>query len=310
MKRPPELGKPVLCERGAKIGVYGQPGTGKTELVMSARKYAHILILDCEGRTQYYDSEDGNGFEVIYSKSINDAIGLLEYAESLHAQGEKVVFAIDGWSAIWFEQKEVAERIGATSKGTAKYSSWGPAKKPLQRLYSMLYSTPVDCIITMQSKEAYSDDATRPDNLGFNKPVTEKGFMYAVDLVIEMHKDDVKPGAVLKDENFFSVVVKTSGPKESNPLPIGTVIRDTTFQKLLGLRLGGAGTLSIGSDIDVQVLLAATATIGDLKRIIADLSLDENEVFAHLKDKFGPYNRANLQDYVIEVLSMNKEDSD
>ncbi|MCP4537721.1 MAG: AAA family ATPase [Chloroflexi bacterium] len=308
MNKPKGLGVPKVCERGAKIGVYGEPGTGKTELVMSATKYAHLLLMDCEGRSQYYDPNDGHGFEVAYSKSINDAIELLQYAESLHAQGKKVVFAIDGWSAIWQEQQEVAERIGATSRGTAKYSSWAGAKKPLKKFYALMYATPVDCIITMQSKPAYDDDVNKPDKLGYNTPITERGLHYAVDLGVEMHTDDLKPGTALTGENFWTVVTKTSGPKKDNPLPIGTAFRDPSFAKLLGLRLGGTGKLDINGDVDAQVLQALTATLSDLKALIADKGLDEEETFAHLRSKFGAYDRKNIPDYALEVLSMQSVD--
>ncbi len=304
MDKPKGLGKPTVHERGAKIGAYGEPGTGKTELIMSVTKYAHLLLMDCEGRSQYYDPDEGLGFEVMYSKSINDAIDLLRYAESLHAQGKKVVFAIDGWSAIWMEQQEVAERIGATSGGNAKYSSWAGAKKPLKAFYALMYATPVDCIISMQSKPAYSDDVTRPDKLGYNIAITERGLHYAVDLVVEMNKDDLDPGTPLAGENFWAVVTKTSGPKEDHPLPIGTAVRDPSFAKLLGLRLGGTGRLDINGDVDAQVLQALTATLDDLKELIAEAGLDEVETFAHLKEKFGGYSSKNIPDYVLEVMSM------
>ena len=310
MSKPKGLGKPELFERGAKIGLYGAPGTGKTELLMSATEQARLLVLDCEGRSQYYDPDKDHGFEAQYSKSINDAIALLAYAEELHAKGEKVVFAIDGWSAIWMEQQEVAEQIGSTSRGGAKYSSWAGAKKPMKKFYARLNATPVDCIITMQSKPAYSEDATKPEKLGYRAPITERGFEYAVDLILEMQTDELKPGVALTGDNFFAIVTKTSGPKEKNPLPIGTTIRNPSFGKLVGLRIAGSGALDFTTDIDVQVVQAMTTTIADLKGLIGNLGLDESEVFAHLKEKLGPYSHRNIPAYVTEVLCLRKDVND
>jgi len=262
MAKPKGLGKPNLGERGAKLGVYGVYGTGKTELIMSATRLAHLLLVDAEGRSQYYDPEENHGFEVVYSKNVKDALDLLAYAEELHRKGERVVFAIDGFSSMWFEQQEVAERIGSTSAGTAKYQSWGAAKKPLKKLYAQLYETPVDCMVTMRSKPKYEQETSgKVKDLGYNAPDTERGINYAVDLVVELHKDELPPGTPLKPDNFWAVVVKTSGPKQGNPLPIGTKIKDPSFEKLVALRLSGNGGGRIaGAEIDTQVALAAIST--------------------------------------------------
>lgn len=305
MNKPGKLGKPLQFARGAKVGVYGQFGTGKTELVMSATKVAHLLLLDAEGRSQYYDAEKDFGFEAIYSKNIQDAIDLLTYAEDLQRSGESVVFGIDGWSSLWFEQQEVAERIGSTSRGTAKYASWGPAKKPIKKLYAMLYHTTVDCILTMRAKPKYEQAGRKVTAAGFDVPDTERGLGYAVDLVVEMTKQNLPPGTPLKPENFWCTVVKTSGPKEDNPLPIGTVIKDPSFGKLLGLRRPGAVGLTIAGDgVELQVLEATITNSKQLGNLISRTGLNKDEVFAHLKEKLGAYKDAKLPDYIREVLTL------
>lgn len=305
MNRPTKLGQPLQYARGAKIGVYGQFGTGKTELVMSATKVAHLLLLDAEGRSQYYSVDANHGFEVIYSKNIQDAIDLLVYAESLRQTGEQVVFGLDGWSSLWFEQQEVAERIGSTSRGTAKYASWGPAKKPIKQLYAMLYNTTVDCIITMRAKPKYSQAGRKVTAAGFDVPDTERGLGYAVDLVVEMTKQELPPGTPLKPEHFWCTVVKTSGPKEDNPLPIGTTIKDPSFAKLIGLRRAGSETLKIaGGDVELQVLMATITGSKQLGDLIVRFGLETDAVFAHLKEKLGTYQNSKLPAYICEVLAL------
>lgn len=296
---------PQQFARGAKIGVYGQFGTGKTELVMSATKIAHLLLLDAEGRSQYYDPEKDLGFEAIYSKYIQDAIDLLTYAEYLQQQGEVVVFGLDGWSSLWFEQQEVAERIGSTRTGNAKYSSWGPAKKPLKKLYAMLFDTTVDCVITMRAKPKYSQTGGKVVDHGFDDPDTERGLSYAVDLVVEMTKQKLPPSTPLKPENFWCTVVKTSGPREGNPLPIGTMIKDPSFGKLIGLRRPGTAGLTIaGGAIELQVLEATITNSRQLGNLITKSGLNKDEVFAHLKKELGPYRDAKLPDYIRQVLTL------
>ena len=65
MEKPKGLSVPKVGERGAKVGAYGEWGTGKTELIMSATAVGHVLVVDAEGRTQYYDPSKGYGFEVV-----------------------------------------------------------------------------------------------------------------------------------------------------------------------------------------------------------------------------------------------------
>lgn len=305
MKKPTNLGAPTQFTRGAKIGGYGQCGTGKTELVMSTTEVAHLLLLDAEGRSQYYDAEANHGFEVVYSKSIQDAIDLLAYAEHLQRDGQAVVFGLDGWSSLWFEQQEVAERIGSTRRGTAKYASWGPAKKPIKQFYSMLFNTTVDCIITMRAKPKYDQVGQKVTKAGYDKPDTERGLGYAVDLVVEMTKQALPPGTPLKPENFWCTVVKTSGPKENNPLPIGTVIKDPSFTKLLGLRQAGVAGLQIaGGNVELQVLEATVTNSRQLGDLIVRSGLDKEEVFALLKEKIGPYQHQKLPDFIRAVLAL------
>jgi hypothetical protein len=66
--KPTKLGLPSVGERGAKIAVYGQYGTGKTELVMTAVEVGHLLLVDTEGRSQYLRRGRGR-FEVVYSET-------------------------------------------------------------------------------------------------------------------------------------------------------------------------------------------------------------------------------------------------
>lgn len=309
MSKPKGLGKPQVGERGSRLGILGRPGTGKTELLMSARKVGHLLVADSEGRTQFYDPDEHFGFEAIYTKSVKEATALLHYAEDLHRKGDPVVFAIDGFSSMWFEQQEVAERIGSTSRGTAKFDSWGPAKKPLKVFYSALFATPVHCVVTMRAKPRYTvSDKNVPKAAGYDDPDIERGLPYALDLIVEMHKDDLPPGQPLTGDNFWAVVTKTSGPKESTPLPIGTLIRDPDFEKLMVLRLkGNRGGLHIGSgDVELQAAHATIRGGKSLEHWIEQLGMDKEAVFAILKTQFGGWSNSKLPQYIDKVWAIKE----
>jgi hypothetical protein len=295
MRKPAGLGAPPKAGRGSKIGVYGLEGTGKTEFMMSACQVKKLFVVDTEGRTQYYDPEDGRGFEVVYSKDPKDVLDVLAYVEHLHRQGEPVAFGLDSFSSVWFEQQEVAERIGSTSKGTAKFSSWGAAKKPLEKFYAMLFSTPVDVVVTMRAKPAYEAEGNRVESLGWNRPGVERGLPYALDLVVEMRKDELPPGTPLEGKHFYAVVTKTSGPKEGNPLPIGTVVRDPNFAKLAALRLEGSAGLDFAEGVGFQVMMASIASSADLvKWAGSHLGWSKQEAVAHLEEQFGKLTSQRL----------------
>jgi hypothetical protein len=309
MSRPQGLCVPEMHARGAKIGGYGGPGSGKTELVSTIVEVAHLLWFDNEGRSQYYDPKKGFGFEALYSEKVEDAIELLLYAEELKAKGENVAFAIDSFSQIWMEQQEVAEGIKTTRHGNPTYEAWGPAKKPLKKLYKILFTTPVDCLITMRSKEQYDrDEKGNPEKAGYDKPVAENGLSYAVDLVVEMFTNQKAPGQVLTPEDFYCVVTKTSGPKDGNPLPIGTKIVNPSFAKLMYLRREGAGRLEFAdSSVRNQVLQATITSAQQLSAWAVSEGLDKDKVFAVLKEKYGSWSRKDVPAYIEDVLAMVKE---
>jgi len=293
-------------QRGAKVACYGREGTGKTELVMSARHVGKLILLDTEGRSQYYDPDVGFGFEVKYSKSAEDALELLAYAESLHASGERVVLGIDSFSSIWQEQQEVAEKKGATSFGTPKFSSWAVAKKPLKRLYNAIFTTPIDVIVTMRAKPKYEQKSNSTvKDFGHDVPETERGMGYTVDLIVEMGHSEVKPGVEIKPEDYYAIVTKSSGEKD-NAMPIGTVIRDPSFNKLLGLRLEG---MSGGMEFDEDVLLQVGMTVsspGEFKRWVETLRLDANQVVDQLKEEFGELKTGDMSPYVKWVWDLHE----
>jgi hypothetical protein len=311
MAKPKGLGVPAVGDRGAKVGALGRPGTGKTELLMSATEVGRLFVVDAEGRSQYYDPNAGHGFEALYSKNVKDALDILDYVEGLHKKGESVVFGIDGFSSMWFEQQEVAARIGSTSRGTAKFDSWGPAKKPLKQLYARLFATPVHCIITMRAKPKYTiDDKNTPKAAGYDDPDIERGLPYALDLIVEMNKDELPPGTPLTGENFWALVTKTSGPKAGNPLPTGTKITDPSFAKLMALRLSGNGNgngLKIaGADVGLQAALATISGGKALEEWIEGLGMDKEAVFAILKNKYGSWSNSKLRDYIKEIWSIHE----
>jgi len=295
MPRPSGLGRPEIGARGAKIGVYGEPGKGKTELVMTAARNGGrmLYVLDTEGRTQYYLKDPRFTFEPLYSKRVEDALALLKYTEEEQAHGKRVIFAVDSFSSLWFEQQGVAEAAGMTSRGTAKFDSWSIAKKPLKKFYDALFTTDVDVLITMRAKPKYevtkdSSGGAVPKDMGYDAPDIERGLMYALDLVVAMRTDDIKPGVPLKPDNFYCVVIKTSGPADNNPTPIGKRISNPTYDQLIGLRLPGSRRLVFeGDDAELIALIATAKSSTELMNWAAAHGLDVAQVRAAMVTAFG-----------------------
>lgn len=320
-KRPAGLGAPVIASRGSKVMVYGMEGTGKTEFVMSLCKYmaaqdppGQVFILDTEGRTQYY-AKDSYQFEVLYSVDPFDLLELLDYVEDLHSQGHRVALGIDSFSSIWFEQQGVAEALGATKSGNATFSSWGPAKKPLKRFYAKMFATPIDVVVTARGKPKYEQESStrKVIDYGYDVPDAERGLGFAVDLVLEMRKDELKPGTPLKPDNFWAMVTKTSGPYEDNPLPIGTQIRNPNFAKVVGLRLGdgGKGLPIADAKVQLQVMRAAITNSSDLIAWTQqNLGWSKDDTLGRLKEQFGdlkPHDLGRYIEWVYEVSQNGHE---
>lgn len=311
MPKPPWLHPPVLGERGTKVAVYGQPGMGKTNFIMSACEVAKLFIIDTEGRTQYYPPDYlGHGFEVAYTQNVEQAMEVLRWAEEVHEKtGEEVAFGIDSFTGIWQQQQEVAEKHGITRMGTPKYSSWAVAKAPLKKLYRAIYATPIHVILTMHAKPKYDDDATNPVALGYDKPDTEWQVGYAVDLTLELTREELKPGTPLKPEDFKATVVRTSGLYDG-PILTGSQVRDPSFSKYLGLRLSGEGNFQFATDtVDLQVAMATVTTNSEFIAWLESMGLPRDETLAELKDKFGVSKGARDLPKYIKYLWEKKQGS-
>ena len=310
MNKPKGLGKPQLGARGVRCGLMGQPGTGKTEFVFRIPQLARLYVVDTEGRSQYYDPDKDHGFEVLESKKPSDALELLRYVESLYRQGEKVVFAIDSTTPIWHHQQEVAEDIGKTSFGTAKFNSWGPAKKPIKELYKAMFATPLDVVLTMRSKAKYEQDAKKKvKDMGYDVPDMEKNLPYVLDLLLELGVARKDPGVALAPEDFFAIVRKTSGPREDNPLPIGRKMLNPSFGDIVTMRLAGElERFHTSGDVALQVALATVRNGAAFWVWAVDFTGVEQETLRPiLTEKVGKLVGSKLKQHIEYVFETYKE---
>jgi hypothetical protein len=89
--------------------------------------------------------------------------------------------------------------------------------------YSSFCATPNTCTArertSTRAKPKCAQDGGQVKDYGYDMADAERGMEYVLDLVVEMHKDELPPGTPLTSENFRALVVKTSGPAENNPLP-------------------------------------------------------------------------------------------
>lgn len=300
MKKPAKLAEPQVFTRGTKVAVYGQWGTGKTEFMMSVVEVARLFVVDTEGRTQYYDPTKGHGFEVVYSKDPKDMLEVLTYAEHLNSKGERAAFGLDSMTGIWFEQQEVAERLGTNRAGQVKFGNWNVAKKPLKAFYARMFASPIDIVVTVRAKPRYEQEQSgKVIDYGYDVPDAERGFAFAPDLVLEFAKKDVAPGTPLSGDHFYAVVTKTSGPKENNPLPTGKVITDPSFAKVANLRLEGVDrVMQFEAGVGYQVAMASVTTSAQLvKWAETNLGWTQAQTVKNLTETFGKLDPNMLDSY-------------
>jgi hypothetical protein len=169
-----------------KVLIYALPKTGKSHFVHTACQVGPVLWMDTEHGSDYYDPGAGHDFEVAYAKDPELALKAIEHANS--------IVAIDSVSSVWFMQQEVAEQLtteGSRGKtqGRTSFRAWGPAKKPLKKVYDVVMLSRCHVVMTARAKVQYETVNNEPVEKGLG-PDMEKGTAYAVDIVLETGHDE------------------------------------------------------------------------------------------------------------------------
>ena len=291
--------KPTAQERTLKVLVYGPTKTGKSHFVHTATEVGHVLWQDTEHGSDFYDADLNHGFRVLYSKDPEKAIAAVEEGDTIATNDDRPIMALDSFSSTWFMQQEVAEELtkkwSGKDKRRASFRAWGPAKKPLKRLYDAIMVSKCHVIITARAKMKYEVSAAgEPKEVGL-VPDIERNLVFAVDIILEMGIDELPKGKAPKPENFYALVVGSRNPA----LPIGTELRNPKFADLLSAAKEGETPSQIEETIGEQVIAADAETwrweqLGDW---IKAQGHDPEEAKAIIKKIHGKVNLKDVPKY-------------
>jgi len=252
-----------------KVLVWGPPKSGKSHFCATAADVGPLLWMDTEHGSDYYDSSKGLGFKVAYSADPEVAIRAIQYANQ--EKGDRPVVAIDSFSSLWFAQQEVAEEITKKSGGRsgASFRAWGPAKKPLKRLYNEIMLSKCHTVLTARAKTKYTVSSSgAPTEAGLEADV-EKGLPFAVDIILEMKTDG----------NKYIAVVDGS---RSSALTRGQVLENPSFKDLLVAVQPGDAPTQVEDTVDLQAALGACESYSDLFDLVIKFTEIKNVPEAQL----------------------------
>jgi hypothetical protein len=280
--------------------VYGLSKRGKSHFVFTSAGVGPLYWIDTESGSDYYDSSEGHGFKVLRSTDPRQAIQAVEAASAAVNGDVRPVVAIDSFSSIWFSQQEVAEQLTRQwSKGRggnrASFRAWGPAKKPLKKLYDLMMTTRCHVIVTARAKERYEvSDAGEPVAKGL-VPDVERNLAYAVDLIAKLDVNELPEGEQPSPDDYTALVVGS----RSSAIPIGTLFRDPKLCLFLPATSEGEVPESVVDTVDEQVHKALTApsTWSELKSILEGGNWDIDKAKRLLRQQFGSFNPVKVTDY-------------
>jgi len=304
--------KPVQTERPLRILVYGLPKRGKSHFVATGAEVGPLYWIDTEGGSDYYNSDEDHGFRVLRSTDPAQAIKAIEAASaSVNGDGRPVV-ALDSFSSIWFNQQDVAEKLTQQwSRGRggdrASFRAWGPAKKPLKKLYDLMMKTRCHVVITARGKEKYEvGKSGEPVAMG-TVPDVERNLAYACDLIVEMDVVNAAKGKPPKAEDYTALVVGSRSPS----IPIGTLFHNPSLSLFMPASAEGEAPAGVANTVDEQVrdALVAPATWAELKAILEGKGWVIDTAKARLQEKFGKFNAAKIDEYWEFLKDRNPETS-
>jgi len=287
-------------ERPLRILVYGLSKKGKSHFVFTSTEIGPLYWIDTEGGSDFYDPDEGYGFKVLRSTDPKQAVQAVEAASAAVNGNVRPVVAIDSFSSIWFNQQEVAEQLTRQwSRGRggdrASFRAWGPAKKPLKKLYDLMMTTRCHVIVAARAKEKYEvSDGGEPVAKGL-VPDVERNLAYAVDLIAELDVNELPKGEQPAPDDYTALVVGS----RSSAIPIGTLLYDPKLCFFLPATSEGAVPEGVVDTVGEQVhkALVAPSTWSELKAILEGRNWDIDQAKGLLRQQFGTFNPGKVTDY-------------
>ncbi len=285
-----EFRSPTAQEKTLKVLVFGKPKRGKSHFCFTATEIGPVLWQDTEHGSDYYDAKSGHGFQVAYDKSPETAIQAIKQANGEIKGNIRPVVVVDSMSSVWFAQQEVAEELTkkwGKGKDTPVFRAWGPAKKPLKVLYDSIMTSRCHVIITARAKPKYDvTSGGEPKEIGV-VPDIERNLEYAVDIVLEVDRDD---------SGFYAIVHGSRSPK----LPTGKRINNPKVSDLLVAMQPGEAPEKIKEGVQEQVTKAITSMTGaEFLAYLESRKWPVEEARRLLKEEFGPgYQDDKAPEYI------------
>jgi len=259
-----------------KIGVFGDTGTGKTLLALSAPK---VAIVDAEGGTTAYERD--YKFEVLNSqsyKNLEDAIVFLE-AGSHDFQ----TIAYDPATVLYEAIQEARTRFRGKGKregdaGNLDFSDWGHIKRIYKQLLVRFVNLPMNVILTFREKDKWDHkDPNNPKYLGKSFD-GEKSTPYYMDIWGRME---------VQDDGKRTLYVMKSRYKGLQSRKI-LIPEDGGFDKIYGLCVGSGKKVSAPRPKTVTepatIAEESASVIKAANKVIADDKSDKNMIG---DDNFG-----------------------
>jgi len=151
-----------------KLGVFGDTGTGKTLLGLSADEIGKVCVVDAEGGTTAYRGI--YNFDVINSQSYMELTKALTFLESGDHDYKTIMYdpATILYEAIQEARAKFRGKLGSEGDaGKLDISDWGAIKKIYKSLMIRLANLPMNVVLTFREKDKTDfTDINHPKYIG------------------------------------------------------------------------------------------------------------------------------------------------
>lgn len=290
-------------ESSIRVAVQGGPGSGKSHFIQT--------IIDAGFQLYAFTSEASfwPGAMVFQGVDVADICGVLEEIRADKAMAalpidKRPVIAVDSFTDTWLAQQEVAEQLGRTDRSGEKkatFQAWGTAKRPLKRLYTLLYNSPVHTVFTIRTKPGYEmDQETNKVKRILPQAIVEGGFLFTMDMILDLEVT-VDPREREVTPNDFSAVVMKA---RNNTYNLGKRFPNPSFSNILNAIRVGAKRSDLRYSIEEQV---NSATIVDWASMVdwataKGIPIDgDNGIKVFLKRTFGGWDQSRIPEYIAAI---------
>jgi hypothetical protein len=184
-----------------KIGLYGDPGVGKTFFALG---FPSPAVIDLEGGTDFYG--DRFQFHVLDTKSYAEVLNAVNFLEQ--GDHDYNTLIIDPITVIWsalqegrleFKVQDPDKAISGEEKSGFTYVDWMQIKRFYSLLMTKLVNLPMHVILIGRLKDEYKVRGGEIIKVGV-KMEAEKSTPYAPDICFRLEMEDGKRVAIFEKD--------------------------------------------------------------------------------------------------------------